>query len=235
MTLWLILSGATEPPSRLNPEHETAESNSDCEEKTNYLKQIISNVKIVEHNIQWGKHTYSNTHLHNSYRNMNGKKKDGLDQIIDVFQTANKKAQTLDSSQVTIYFTGHGVKHYGNWCFKNGTIKLHDIITIANKYGKKIKQLYIYSQCCYSGNWCVDLEKYKNKCVIPSVCIKAASHPGCSAWGSNKGSTYTRWQFNNEIKYGNQMKLKYTFAMLAGNYYSIDKSTLSMDGWVGYD
>lgn len=64
-----------------------------------------------------------------------------------------------------IYYTGYGEKGTGNWCFKDGTISFQEIFTLYETYLKG-KLLYIYSDCCYSGNWVVDCAKCLDKTGI---------------------------------------------------------------------
>eukprot|EP01084_Bolivina_argentea_P254293 427485_1 len=203
---YLILAGTTNPPSEYNAQSERDEQESDCKEDGNYLKQIIKNMQIVEHSIKWDKEKK----LFNSYRNLRAKKKDALDQIVGLFQTA-KQNKANGCNWITIYYTGHGSG--GNWCYSDGTIKLDDIVRIANKYGKDFTSLHIYSQCCQSGNWCVQLENYKNKINI-DISIESSSLPWKSSYGSNNGSTWTRYKFNDEGDYATKNHLKFVYACL---------------------
>jgi len=58
-----------------------------------------------------------------------------------------------------IYYTGHGEFGTGNWCFKDGTISLQEILALYFDYVRG-KLLYIFTDCCYSGHWVVELAKY---------------------------------------------------------------------------
>ena len=58
-----------------------------------------------------------------------------------------------------IYYTGHGEVGTGNWCFKDGTISFQEIISLYFDYFRG-KLLYIFTDCCYSGQWVVKLAKY---------------------------------------------------------------------------
>lgn len=57
-----------------------------------------------------------------------------------------------------IYYTGYGEENTGNWCFKDGIISFQDIFVLYQKYLKG-KLLYIFLDCCYSGQWVVDCAK----------------------------------------------------------------------------
>ena len=59
-----------------------------------------------------------------------------------------------------IYYTGHGEKNTGNWCFKDETVSLQEIIQICNDCNFE-GNLVLYCDCCYIGNWC-ELLKLRN-------------------------------------------------------------------------
>ena len=63
-----------------------------------------------------------------------------------------------DFATAWIYYNGYGEKGTGNWCFKDGTISFQEIFTLYKTHLNG-KLLYIYSDCCYSGNWVVDCAK----------------------------------------------------------------------------
>eukprot|EP01084_Bolivina_argentea_P256758 432404_1 len=203
---WLILSGSTDPPVNVNAQHEQEDVHSDAKENGKYIYQIIKNVQILEHHVAQDK----DYELGNSYRNMNAKKKDALNEIEGVFNAAIKNRHC----KVCIYYTGHGSN--GNWCFKDNIIKLSDIMNIANEY-KKINQLFIYSQCCKSGNWCKQLEYYKHgKTHHKFIGLYASSQYGSVSYGNINGSTWTRYYFNNEKKYAVKNNLQFCLAEIHG-------------------
>ena len=80
----------------------------------------------------------------------------------------------LSSSQVILFvyivilwYTGHGEKNTGNWCFKDG------VITFENIFGLymdclRTKRLTIVSDCSYSGNWINDCIAKLDELDIPS-------------------------------------------------------------------
>ena len=69
-----------------------------------------------------------------------------------------------------IYYTGYGEKGTGNWTFKDGTISFKEIFTLYKTYLMG-KLLYIYSDCCYSGNWVVDCAK-----CLDEMGVRACGH-----------------------------------------------------------
>ena len=76
---------------------------------------------------------------------------------------------------VWIYYTGYGEEGTGNWCFKDGTISFQDIFTLYKKYLKE-QLLYIFSDCCYSGQWVVDCAKCLDEMGIGACGHQAIKH-----------------------------------------------------------
>ena len=74
-----------------------------------------------------------------------------------------------------IYYTGYGEEGTGNWCFKDGTISFQDIFTLYKKHLKE-KLLYIFSDCCYSGQWVVDCAKCLDEMGIGACGHQARKH-----------------------------------------------------------
>lgn len=196
---WLIIAGSTDPPKHINAQKE-ADFDSDSKEDGNYLSQIVKNVQIVEQSIEFK----DKCKLYNSYRNMKAKRKEALEQIKGLFESAVKNKD----GSVGIYYTGHGAN--GNWCYSDGVITLDDVLNIANQYKEYYDQVFkssnnftafgvtIWSQCCGSGSWCQQLAKYKGKFNF-AVQVHASSWPGETSWGSKYGSYWTRYKFGKEM------------------------------------
>ena len=91
-----------------------------------------------------------------------------------------------------IWYTGHGEKNTGNWCFKDGVITFQDIFGLYMNHFRG-KQLNIDSDCSYSGNWIKDCVKTLDDLGIPS-CGHCTREQGillkmfCSC-GTNEEST----------------------------------------------
>ena len=68
---------------------------------------------------------------------------------------------------VIIYYTGHGEKNTGNWCFKDGVITFNDVFDLYKEHFRA-KQLTIISDCSYSGNWITECADCLDKMGIPS-------------------------------------------------------------------
>ena len=121
-----------------------------------------------------------------------------------------KKCVKNSNNDIHIYYTGHGQKGTGNWCFDNGVVTLDDIIKNTKSVNKSI---YIYADCCYSGQWAVELHKYQGKCR--NVYIETASRPGEVAWDTKDGGMFTLVKSDNG-KYQD-------FAKLSGCQGRLDK------------
>uniref|UniRef100_A0A1X7TK74 Uncharacterized protein n=1 Tax=Amphimedon queenslandica TaxID=400682 RepID=A0A1X7TK74_AMPQE len=68
---------------------------------------------------------------------------------------------------VFLYYTGHGEKDTGNWCFKDGVISFNDIFELYVNHFKG-KPLAIVSDCSYSGNWINECSKRLDEMDVPS-------------------------------------------------------------------
>ena len=68
---------------------------------------------------------------------------------------------------VIIWYTGHGEKNTGNWCFKDGVITFQDIFGLYMDCFRG-KRLTIVCDCSYSGNWINDCVKTLDDLGIPS-------------------------------------------------------------------
>ena len=66
-----------------------------------------------------------------------------------------------------IWYTGHGEKNTGNWCFKDDLITFQDIFGLYMDCFRG-KQLIIHSDCSYFGNWIKDCVKTLDDLGIPS-------------------------------------------------------------------
>ena len=66
-----------------------------------------------------------------------------------------------------IWYTGHGEKNNGNWCFKDGVITFQDIFGLYMDCFRG-KRLGIISDCSYSGNWKQESVKLMDELGIPA-------------------------------------------------------------------
>lgn len=83
---------------------------------------------------------------------------DILKKIADIMKIAETGGWNL-----ALYYTGHGAKHTGDWCFLDGTISLEEVATRKLNHMGTDLQLVIVSDACYSGCWVQEcIKKYKD-------------------------------------------------------------------------
>ena len=68
---------------------------------------------------------------------------------------------------VLLWYTGHGEKNTGNWCFKDGAITFENIFGLYMDCLRR-KRLTIVSDCSYSSNWINDCIAKLDELDIPS-------------------------------------------------------------------
>ena len=68
---------------------------------------------------------------------------------------------------VVIWYTGHGEKDTGNWCFKDGVISFQDVFGLYMDHMRG-KRLTIISDCSYSGNWIKQCAEKLDEIGIPA-------------------------------------------------------------------
>ena len=66
-----------------------------------------------------------------------------------------------------IWYTGHGEKATGNWCFKDGVISFEDLFALYMDHFRG-KVLTLVCDCSYSGRWVEQCAKKLDEIGIPS-------------------------------------------------------------------
>ena len=66
-----------------------------------------------------------------------------------------------------MYYSGHGEKDTGNWCFKDGVITFDDVFGLYMDTMRG-KPLYIVSDCCFAGKWVENAAVKLDELGIPS-------------------------------------------------------------------
>ena len=66
-----------------------------------------------------------------------------------------------------IWYTGHGEKATGNWCFKDGVISFEDLFALYMDHFRG-KLLTLVCDCSYSGSWVEQCAKKLDEIGIPS-------------------------------------------------------------------
>ena len=100
-----------------------------------------------------------------------------------------------------IYYTGHGQT---GTCFADGTVSLDEIIKQANNCNYK-GLIYLYCDCCFSGNWCLQGQKLREQKNEKRLFIDAACCPGEFAYEEQRGGKFTLHCFtdykNDKLKW----------------------------------
>ena len=66
-----------------------------------------------------------------------------------------------------IWYTGHGERGTGNWCFEDGVISFEDILALYMDHFRG-RQLNLTCDCSYSGSWAERCAKKLDKMRVPS-------------------------------------------------------------------
>ena len=133
--LWLLLSGASEPPENV------ATSNRRPRDAPNreggFLKGISSDLRNMQ--------TAVNFKFDNSVQNLKITKSEAFSHIDSLFKRCRE-----EDLKPMLYYTGHGETNTGNWAFSDGTISIEEIL---NRKPVGIVYPTIISDACFSGRW----------------------------------------------------------------------------------
>ena len=83
--------------------------------------------------------------LFNTVKDLYLTRSTALDHIKRLFEICRR-----NRAKPMLYYTGHGEKGTGNWCFEDGKISIETILDILPK-GTYYPM--IFSDTCYSGHW----------------------------------------------------------------------------------
>ncbi len=155
-TRWLLLSGAFNPPNCVTVSErrsKTTDGNRNGGFLRGATKDISNMVDCVIDN---------NQQLHHYVQDMNMSKQAAKNVIIDFFKTCQQEGEWP-----MLYYTGHGEVGTGNWCFKNGTLSLEEVLSLKPFGISYVPN--IFCDTCYSGHWA-------NACVSKDIganCLSA--------------------------------------------------------------
>jgi len=138
----------------------------------------------------------------NVVRNMKNLSKYTVLKEIEEYCKWLMKEKNEDDRRGCIYYTGHGETNTGNWCFKDGTVSLDEILQIVKQY--KLRTLAISSDCCYAGNWAIKLTSIKHFSSKCGISFHGASWPGRVAKDTKYGGKFTLFQSKkseNDVKW----------------------------------
>eukprot|EP01084_Bolivina_argentea_P225568 381152_1 len=129
------------------------------------------------------------------------KRSDVLREIRSLFRDRDRKSFIL-------YYSGHGKKLQGDWCFEKGNgsqineyITLNDILAAFNHYHNQRQNLIIISDCCFSGAWVRNLEQRRVRNVYMQASCR--SNQTCSD-GRHGGVFTTKYMDKSTILYKKQ-------------------------------
>lgn len=134
--LWLLLSGASNPPGEIDVSDRRTRD-IPGEKSGSFLSGVISDLRNMEEAV--GKK------LGNTVKNFYLTKSDAIQEILRFFRICRDRELIP-----MLYYTGHGEIGTGNWCFHDGTISIKEIVDLLPS------ETYfptIFSDACYSGHW----------------------------------------------------------------------------------
>lgn len=197
---WLLIAGTTESPKQIKA----------CDKKRDngkYLSGISADLQNMSTYIEKNE----DETILNKVQDMRYLKSSTVLENIRIL--AQEVKEQPKSFRAEIYYTGHGQENTGNWCFADDkVVTLKQIIDIVRSI--TCKTLWIYADCCYSGNWAVELAQYKTNNVV----IFAASRPGKVAYDSKEGGLCTlKWVEKYKSSHPKLKKLHSCWAELDGH------------------
>ena len=177
---WILIAGTTSSPSSIKTSDKKRENG-------NYLDGITSDLHNVKN---WINNTLGGDDGMNVLDTIvQDMKYLSKWTVLDRIQKCAKKTVTYRDAHIYIYYTGHGEKHTGNWCFADGIISLKEVIDAVESVNSGCT-IYIIADCCYSGDWVVELKQYKGK-YKRDIYVDAACLPGTVAWDTPNGGMFT--------------------------------------------
>ena len=134
--LWLLLSGATDPPKEIGiSKRRTRDAQGDS--NGTFLAGVTRDLVNMEDVV--------GTKLFNTVKDLYLTKKLALRHIKRFFKQCEHT-----NAKPMLYYTGHGEIGTGNWCLADGTISIQEIFDMIP--GDCFFPM-IFSDACYSGHW----------------------------------------------------------------------------------
>ena len=133
---WLLLSGASDPPSRITiSDRRTRDTPG--ERRGTFLSGVTHDLANMQDTVE--------SNLFNTVSNHYQTKSTALGHIKSLFDTCQR-----EQVKPMLYYTGHGEIGTGNWCFADGTISIQEILDMRPE---ETHYPMIFSDACYSGHW----------------------------------------------------------------------------------
>ena len=129
---FILIAGTTNSPKSVKARDKTRDNGS-------YLDGISSD----SHNMKKWVNKNQYWQLYNTVQNMRNLKKSTV--LSEITEFAEQKES---KECIRIYYTGHGESNTGNWCFKDGTVSLIEVIKTVRSVNEGC-WIYIYADCCY--------------------------------------------------------------------------------------
>ena len=134
--VWLLLSGASNPPRGITiSDRRTRDCHGD--RGGMFLSGVTHDLANMEDAVK--------AELFNTVKDLRLTRTAALGHIKSLFEECSRPG-----AKPMLYYTGHGEKGTGNWCFKDGKISIKTILDILPK---GTLPPMIFSDTCYSGHW----------------------------------------------------------------------------------
>ena len=179
MNMWLLIKGCTDSPKGVKVSKRK-------DNKGEYLEGIKYDFATVQDMLERDQRFTTDHKLYNTLENMRSLE---CDDVIREIKKFAQFAHDNDCKSINVYYTGHGESHTGNWCFSDGTMAMKQVLNTIKSTDWEKRNIHLWLDACYSGNWVVDLHRYQNKHW--TIQVFAASYPGKVAHDTEKGGLFT--------------------------------------------
>ena len=128
--LWLLLAGASDPPCSIIISDRRTRG-------VTFLSCVVRNLANMEATVK--------AEMFNTVKDLHLTRATALGHIRNLFETCRRHR-----AKPMLYYTGHGERGTGNWCFEDGKINIKTILDILPE---GTLPPMIFSDTCYSGHW----------------------------------------------------------------------------------
>ena len=135
-TKWLLLAGASDPPSGIDISDRRTRDIPGVRSGT-FLSGVTRDLVNVEDAV--------GNNLLNTVKDLFLTKSAAFEHIMRLFDVCKR-----EDFHPMLYYTGHGEIGSGNWCFADGTISIEEILDMLPE---ETYYPIIFSDACYSGHW----------------------------------------------------------------------------------
>ena len=146
---WLLISGASDPPERF-----IISDRRRRDESGEFLRGVTLDLHHMERAVK--------DDLHNSVKNLQITKSEVIGHIQEFFESCKEFYM-----KPMIFYTGHGERNTGNWCFSDGKLSFEDIL---NLIPAGMENPTIISDACFSGRWAIACDEHQRESLY---CLSA--------------------------------------------------------------